>query len=243
MFLTRAREAEAALGAARAQASELRAALDEHRGPWFEAVAAGVEERVRGAMARADALEAELAEERGARGAAEKVGGRAPGQAPGGQSFLAGGCTAPPACKPGGDCCSCRRCGRLRRARGKLALLASGLQDWAAQRAELEGLLSEARAAAAAAQSEAAAARSAEAVAREDADAAGVREAAARGAAEERAAELRVAQDTLRAMREEVNERWVRAARRAAAHGQRSVCAQAALRGVREQLRWRVRHA
>lgn len=33
--------------------------------------------------------------------------------------------------------------------------------------------------------------------------------AAARAGAEERAAELRVAQDTLRAMREEVNERWV----------------------------------
>jgi hypothetical protein len=33
--------------------------------------------------------------------------------------------------------------------------------------------------------------------------------ASARGAADERAAELRVAQDSLKSMREECNERWV----------------------------------
>jgi hypothetical protein len=74
VFLTRAREAESALGAARSQAAELRAALDEHRGPWFEAVAAGVEERVRAAMARADALEGEMAAKAEAAAAAEQVG-------------------------------------------------------------------------------------------------------------------------------------------------------------------------
>jgi hypothetical protein len=73
VFLTRAREAEAALGAARSQAADLRAALDEHRGPWFEEVAAGVEERVRAAMARADALQRELAEAREAAAATEQV--------------------------------------------------------------------------------------------------------------------------------------------------------------------------
>lgn len=73
VFLTRAREAEAALGAARMQAADLRAALDEHRGPWFEEVAVGVEERVRAAMGRADALERELAAVREAAAAMEQV--------------------------------------------------------------------------------------------------------------------------------------------------------------------------
>ena len=73
VFLTRAREAEAALGGARAQAAELRAALEDHRGPWFEEVAAAVEERVRGAMARADALAAELQSVREAAAAADEA--------------------------------------------------------------------------------------------------------------------------------------------------------------------------
>jgi hypothetical protein len=45
--------------------------------------------------------------------------------------------------------------------------------------------------------------------ARTAAEEASVLAAAARAAADERAAELRVAQDSLRAMREECNERWV----------------------------------
>ncbi len=153
MFLTRAREAEAALGAARSQAGALRLALDEHRGPWFEEVAAGVEERVRGAMGRADGLAAELAAERDAAAAARGV--------------------------------------------------------HAAERAELEQLLSDARAEAARLDAALSEARGSEAAAEEAAGALQVHAAAARAAAEERAAELRVAQDTLRAMREEVNERWV----------------------------------
>ncbi|KIZ04864.1 hypothetical protein MNEG_3096 [Monoraphidium neglectum] len=154
VFLTRAREAEAALGAARSQAADLRAALDEHRGPWFEEVAAGVEERVRAAMARADALQRELAEAREAAAATEQA------------------------------------------LRG--------------ERAELEQLLHESRSECGQLASQLSQAGAAEAAAREEAEAAQVLAAAARVAAEERAAELRVAQDTLRAMREEVNERWAR---------------------------------
>ena len=81
------------------------------------------------------------------------------------------------------------------------------------ERAELEQLLHESHAEASQLASQLAQARADSAAACEEAEGARVRAAAARGAAEERAAELRVAQDTLRAMREEVNERWVGVAR------------------------------
>lgn len=76
--------------------------------------------------------------------------------------------------------------------------------------AELEQLLHDARAEAGQLAAQLSQAGAAESAAREEAEGAAVLAAAARGAADERAAELRVAQDTLRAMREEVNERWVR---------------------------------
>jgi hypothetical protein len=234
VFLTRAREAEAALAAARAQAAELRAALDDHRGPWFEEVAAGVEERVRSAMARADELERELAAARAAAAEAERVRPGAPwaraGPAPrGGSGRRLPRRREPAARGPAGA--------RGWRGHGTAACCpgvhpsAPGLpslstptsaprprsairprpnqQGLTAERAELEGLLQDARAEASQLSRQLSQAGDAEAAARDEAEAARVLAAAARAAAEERAAELRVAQDSLRAMREEVNERWV----------------------------------
>jgi hypothetical protein len=89
------------------------------------------------------------------------------------------------------------------------------------ERAELEQLLHESRSECGQLASQLSQAGAAEAAAREEAEAAQVLAAAARVAAEERAAELRVAQDTLRAMREEVNERWVRWRRVCSEHGSR----------------------
>ncbi|CAL8461789.1 g1320 [Coccomyxa elongata] len=58
MLRVRAAEEEAAAG--RKEREELRAALDEQRGPWFDEVRAGVQSKIAAAMERNEALEAQL---------------------------------------------------------------------------------------------------------------------------------------------------------------------------------------
>eukprot|EP00798_Chlamydomonas_sp_ICE-L_P018915 gene18915-25475_t len=64
MFLLNLKKAEADLAAANQERSQLRLAAEEQRGPWFDQVRAGVEERVKLAMRKADALEEELSQSR-----------------------------------------------------------------------------------------------------------------------------------------------------------------------------------
>lgn len=95
------------------------------------------------------------------------------------------------------------------RARARTTRRPASTQGLRHELAELEQLLQDARAEAAQLSAQLTQAGAAEAAAREEAESAQMLAAAVRGAAAERAAELKVAQDTLRAMREEVNERWV----------------------------------
>mmetsp|Transcript_13704 Transcript_13704/g.36706 ORF Transcript_13704/g.36706 Transcript_13704/m.36706 type:complete len:869 (-) Transcript_13704:372-2978(-) len=60
VFLMNLKKAEAELAAANQEKLQLRQAAEKQRGPWFDEVRASVEERVRQAMTRAEALELEL---------------------------------------------------------------------------------------------------------------------------------------------------------------------------------------
>ncbi|KXZ51070.1 hypothetical protein GPECTOR_14g55 [Gonium pectorale] len=60
VFLMQLKKAEADLAAANQERSQLRLAAERQRGPWFDQVRAGVEERVRQALQRSEELEAQL---------------------------------------------------------------------------------------------------------------------------------------------------------------------------------------
>ncbi|EFJ48943.1 hypothetical protein VOLCADRAFT_117392 [Volvox carteri f. nagariensis] len=70
VFLMQLKKAEADLAAANQERAQLRVAAEQQRGPWFDQVRAGVEEKVRQSLQRAEELEARL-ERRAAEHAAQ----------------------------------------------------------------------------------------------------------------------------------------------------------------------------